>query len=76
MGQAGRNVAQVRQKGDPLLVSGRLDQQLRRDKDGNKRQAVEVNVEDFNFIGGSPITAGGGDFGASTSSAPSKSKTS
>lgn len=52
-GKAGEIIAQYTSKGSPLLVSGRLDQRSYEDKDGNKRQAVEVNVEDFNFIGGS-----------------------
>lgn len=51
-GKAGEIIAQYTSKGSPLLVSGRLDQRTYDDKDGNKRQAVEVNVEDFNFIGG------------------------
>lgn len=72
-GKPGEIIAQYVKKGDPLLVSGRLDQRSYDDKDGNKRQAVEVNVEDFNFIGGSR-SSGGDDFSASTSSAPSKSK--
>ena len=51
-GKAGEIIAQYVKKGDPLLVSGRLDQRSYEDKDGNKRQAVEVVVEDFNFVGG------------------------
>lgn len=51
-GKAGEIIAQYVKKGDALLVSGRLDQRSYEDKDGNKRQAVEVNVEDFNFVGG------------------------
>lgn len=51
-GKVGEILAQYTSKGSPLLVSGRLDQRSYEDKDGNKRQAVEVNVEDFNFIGG------------------------
>ena len=51
-GKVGEIIAQYVQKGSPLLVSGRLDQRSYDDKDGNKRQAVEVVVEDFNFIGG------------------------
>jgi single-strand DNA-binding protein len=51
-GKAGEIIAQYTSKGTPLLVSGRLDQRSYEDKDGNKRQAVEVYVEDFNFIGG------------------------
>ncbi|PID32617.1 single-stranded DNA-binding protein [Candidatus Saccharibacteria bacterium] len=52
-GKAGEIIEQYAKKGDALMVSGRLDQRSYEDKDGNKRSAVEVNVEDFNFIGGS-----------------------
>ena len=58
-GKAGEIIAQYVKKGDPLLVSGRLDQRSYEDKDGNKRQAVEVIVEDFNFIGGGNRGEGG-----------------
>jgi single-strand DNA-binding protein len=51
-GKAGEIIAQYVSKGQALLVSGRLDQRSYEDKDGNKRQAVEVVVEDFNFVGG------------------------
>lgn len=51
-GKPGEIIAQYVSKGSPLLVSGRLEQRSYEDKDGNKRQAVEVFVEDFNFIGG------------------------
>lgn len=51
-GKVGEIIGQYVQKGAPLLVSGRLDQRSYEDKDGNKRQAVEVVVEDFNFVGG------------------------
>lgn len=72
-GKAGEIIAQYVSKGSPLLVSGRLDQRSYDDKDGNKRQAVEVVVEDFNFVGG----RSNGD-GASASTAvphaPSSSK--
>ena len=73
-GKPGEIIAQYVKKGDPLLVSGRLDQRSYDDKDGNKRQAVEVNVEDFNFIGGGNRGEGGGNsFNAPTSSS-NKSK--
>jgi len=68
-GKPGEIIAQYIKKGDPLLVSGRLDQRSYEDKDGNKRQAVEVNVEDFNFIGGG--NRGGND----NSSAPRQQST-
>ncbi len=51
-GKAGEIINQYVKKGDALLVSGRLDQRSYQDKDGNKRSAVEVVVEDFNFVGG------------------------
>ena len=71
-GKLGEIIAQYVKKGDPLLVSGRLDQRSYDDKDGNKRQAVEVNVEDFNFIGGG--SRGSGEAGFSAPSAPNKGK--
>lgn len=69
-GKVGEIIEQYTSKGTPLLVSGRLDQRSYEDKDGNKRQAVEVVVEDFNFIGG-----GRGD-DAGSSSSPRSSSTS
>ena len=69
-GKVGEIIAQYVQKGAPLLVSGRLDQRSYEDKDGNKRQAVEVVVEDFNFVGG-----GRGEGGnASAGNAPSNNR--
>jgi single-strand DNA-binding protein len=51
-GKAGEIIAQYVSKGSPLLVSGRLDQRSWDDKEsGQKRSAVEVTVEDFNFVG-------------------------
>lgn len=68
-GKPGEIIAQYTSKGTPLLVSGRLDQRSYEDKDGNKRQAVEVVVEDFNFIGGGR----GDDSRGGSSSAPASS---
>ncbi|HTK39405.1 MAG TPA: single-stranded DNA-binding protein [Patescibacteria group bacterium] len=51
-GKVGEIIQQYVKKGSPLLVSGRLEQRSYDDKDGNKRQAVEVVVEDFNFVSG------------------------
>lgn len=69
-GKAGEIIAQYTSKGSSLLVSGRLDQRSYEDKDGNKRQAVEVVVEDFNFTGGRGDSGsnGGGNFNAAPSS--------
>ncbi len=69
-GKPGEIIAQYVSKGSPLLVSGRLEQRSYEDKDGNKRQAVEVFVEDFNFIGGGR----GGDDSSYTPSSKSSKK--
>lgn len=69
-GKPGEIIAQYVQKGAPLLVSGRLDQRSYQDKEGNNRQAVEVVVEDFNFVGGGR----GDDAGAPARSSSSNSK--
>ena len=69
-GKVGEIIAQYVHKGSPLLVSGRLDQRSYEDKDGNKRTAVEVIVEDFNFVDGGN---GSGD-GASAPRAASSSR--
>ena len=73
-GKPGEIIAQYVGKGAPLLVSGRLDQRSYDDKDGNKRQAVEVVVEDFNFVGGGRGSDDGGQSAPrSASSSNSKS---
>lgn len=71
-GKVGEIIEQYTSKGSPLLVSGRLDQRSYEDKEGNKRQAVEVVVEDFNFIGGG--SRGGDDVASASSSRSSSSK--
>lgn len=72
-GKPGEIIAQYVKKGDPLLVSGRLDQRSWDDKEsGQKRSTVEVNVEDFNFIGGN--RGGGSDDFAQGAPASSGSK--
>lgn len=59
--KTGEVIAQYVKKGSPLLVSGRLDQRSYEDKEGNKRQAVEVIVEDFTFVGGGRDDSFSGD---------------
>ena len=71
-GKVGEIIGQYVHKGSPLLVSGRIDQRSYEDKDGNKRQAVEVVVEDFNFVGGGR----GDDSGSSSAGAPRSSSSS
>lgn len=73
-GKVGEIIEQYTSKGTPLLVSGRLEQRSYEDKEGNKRQAVEVIVEDFNFIGGGRGGDDASDSGSSRSQSSSKSK--
>lgn len=74
-GKAGEIIAQYVQKGNPLLVSGRLDQRTWDDKEtGKKRSAVEVYVEDFNFIGGGNRGDAPGSSSSNQSSNNTKSK--
>ena len=70
-GKAGEIIAQYVKKVDALLVSGRLDLRSWDDNEsGQKRSTIEVNVEDFNFIGGNR----GGDNASAPASSPSSSK--
>ncbi len=48
-GKAGEIINQYTQKGQALLISGRLNQRTW-EQDGQKRSKVDVVVEDFNFI--------------------------
>ena len=50
-GKAGEIIAQYVGKGSGLLVSGRLDQRSYEDKDGNKRKATEVVIDQFQLLG-------------------------
>ena len=51
-GKAGEIIAQYLTKGSPVLVSGRLEQRSWDDKEsGQKRSAIDVVVDDFNFVG-------------------------
>lgn len=64
-GKQGEVIAQYMQKGRPILVEGRLDQRSW-EQDGQKRSKIEVNVENFNFVGGAGD--GGGSYGGGSSS--------
>jgi single-strand DNA-binding protein len=69
-GKPGEIISQYVSKGSPLLISGRLEQRSWDDKEsGQKRSAVEVIVEDFNFISGG--SRGGNDNTNSVDDKPS-----
>jgi len=50
-GKVGEIIAQYMTKGKQIQITGRLKQNTWDDKDGNKRSAIDVVVEDFQFIG-------------------------
>ena len=52
--------AKYLQKGKPVLVSGRLQIREYTDRDGNKRTAVEVTADDFQFMDSRPSGDNGG----------------
>ena len=68
-GKLAEMISQYAKKGTGVLVSGRLDQRSWEDKEGQKRSRVEINVEDFNFIGGGNGGEGGSYSGGSSKSA-------
>jgi single-strand DNA-binding protein len=62
--------AKYLQKGKPVLVSGRCQIREYTDRDGNKRTAVEVVADDFQFMDSRPAGNGGGPRPAAAPGAP------
>lgn len=60
-GKTGEIIAEHCKKGSTLLVEGRLDYQSWEDKEGKKRNKLDVIVENFQFIGGKDERVIGGD---------------
>ena len=50
-GAQGENCATYLSKGRPVAVDGRLEWREFQDKDGNKRQAVEIVADSVQFLG-------------------------
>ena len=51
-GAQGENCARFLAKGRPVAIDGRLEWREWQDKDGNKRQAVEIVADSVQFLGG------------------------
>ena len=49
-GRQGENAAQYLSKGRPVAVDGRLEWREYQDKDGNKRQAVDIIADNIQFL--------------------------
>lgn len=50
-GKQAENCAQYLAKGRPIAVDGRLEWREWQDKDGNKRQSVEIVADSIQFLG-------------------------
>jgi single-strand DNA-binding protein len=62
-GAQGENCAQYLQKGRPVAVDGRLEWREWQDKDGNKRQSVDIIADSVQFLGSRDGGESGGSFG-------------
>jgi single-strand DNA-binding protein len=62
-GRQGENAAQYLTKGRPVAIDGRLEWREFTDREGNKRQAVEVVADNIQFLGGRDENGGGGGYG-------------
>jgi single-strand DNA-binding protein len=61
-GNQGENCAQYLAKGRPVAVDGRLEWREWDDKEGNKRQAVDIIADSVQFLGSREGTENGGRF--------------
>jgi single-strand DNA-binding protein len=61
-GMQGENCAQYLQKGRPVGVDGRLEWREWQDRDGNKRQAVDIIADSVQFLGSREAGENGGRF--------------
>ena len=59
-GAQGENCAQFLSKGRPVAVDGRLEWREWQDKDGNKRQSVDIIADSVQFLGGREEGGGNG----------------
>ena len=60
-GRQGENAAQYLEKGRPVAIDGRLEWREWQDKEGNKRQSVDIIADSVQFLGGREEGAGGGN---------------
>jgi single-strand DNA-binding protein len=60
-GRQGENAAQYLSKGRPVAVDGRLEWREWQDKDGNKRQSVDIIADNIQFLSSPDGFNGGGE---------------
>jgi single-strand DNA-binding protein len=61
-GAQGENCAQYLSKGRPVAVDGRLEWREWQDRDGNKRQSVDIIADSVQFLGSPQGGENGGRF--------------
>ena len=61
-GAQGENCAQYLSKGRPIAVDGRLEWREWQDKEGNKRQSVDIIADSVQFLGSREGSENGGRF--------------
>ena len=61
-GAQGENCARFLSKGRPVAVDGRLEWREWEDKEGGKRQAVDIIADSVQFLGGRDDAGGGNGF--------------
>ncbi|MEA2308009.1 MAG: single-strand DNA-binding protein [Thermoleophilaceae bacterium] len=61
-GAQGENCAQYLAKGRPVAVDGRLEWREWQDKDGNKRQSIDIIADSVQFLGSREGGENGGRF--------------
>src|SRR3954463_5102450 len=64
-GAQGENCNRFLTKGRPVAIDGRLEWREWQDKEGNKRESVEIIADSVQFLGGPADGNGGGYNGAS-----------
>jgi single-strand DNA-binding protein len=63
-GRQGENAAQYLSKGRPVAIDGRLEWREWQDKDGNKRQSVDIIADNIQFLSSPEGFNGGGNGGS------------
>ena len=59
-GAQGENCARYLSKGRPVAIDGRLEWREWQDKDGNKRESIDIVADSVQFLGGREDGGGGG----------------
>ena len=73
-GAQGENCARFLSKGRPVAIDGRLQWREWQDKDGNKRESIEIVAESVQFLGGRDDAMGNGNGFTARSDVPADTR--